>query len=108
MEHYDFTTFAAKRVDEDLRVIDVREENEWAEVHLKGAEHFALSRLEAGEFPEADGRDVALICRSGARSQKAGALLEQRGGFGRLVNVDGGTLAAVEAGESYVTRGGAS
>lgn len=106
MEHYDFARFASKRASENLRVIDVREDDEWAEVHLKGAEHFALSRMERGELPEPDGRDVALICRSGARSQKAGALLKERGGFARLINVDGGTLAAIEAGEEHVERGG--
>ena len=103
MERMTYREFRAAREDQGLRLIDVREEDEFTEVHVKGAEHFALSRIKEGEMPEDDGRRVALICRSGARSAQAAEALENHG-FSEVINVEGGTLSAIEAGEEEVDR----
>jgi rhodanese-related sulfurtransferase len=87
----------------DLRLIDVREPDEYEEVHVKGAELFPLSKLRDGERPERDGRPTALICRSGSRSEMAAKMLE-RDGWEDLINVSDGTIGAVEAGEEHVER----
>jgi rhodanese-related sulfurtransferase len=100
--HYD--EFAAQREALGLRVIDVREEDEFNEVRVKGVELFPLSKMRAGLLPEPDGRPVALICRSGGRSAMAAQVFEANG-FGEVINVEGGTLAAVAAGEEHVERG---
>jgi rhodanese-related sulfurtransferase len=42
-------------------------------------------------------RDVVVVCRAGARSASAGAIL-RRAGFQRVINLEGGMLAWVEAG----------
>jgi rhodanese-related sulfurtransferase len=42
-------------------------------------------------------RDLVVICRAGARSASAGAIL-RRAGFQRVINLEGGMLAWVEAG----------
>lgn len=103
MDRMTYKQFADARATQNLRLIDVREEDEFADVHVKGAELFPLSRIRAGEVPEDDGRRVALICRSGARSAMAAMILEQHG-FEDTINVEGGTLAAVAAGEEHVER----
>lgn len=104
MKRRSFEEFLAARADRDLRVIDVREQDEYEEVRLKGAELFALSKLKAGELPEEDEREVWIICRSGGRSQTACELLEDAG-WPECTNIDGGTLAAIDTDESLVERG---
>lgn len=105
MKEISFQEFAELRDDEDLRLIDVREEDEYAEVHVKGAELFPLSKIRGGELPKEDEREVAVICRSGGRSAMACKIFEKEG-FSECINVGGGTLAAVDAGEEYVERPG--
>jgi rhodanese-related sulfurtransferase len=103
MDRMSFTEFADAREEQELRLIDVREQDEYDDVHVKDAEHFALSWIREGRLPVDDGRRVALICRSGGRSAMAAQILE-RAGFSQVINVEGGTLAAVAAGEEYVER----
>jgi rhodanese-related sulfurtransferase len=95
----------AKALDqgEDLRIIDVREPDEYEEVHVRGVELFPLSRFRQGERPEKDDRPIAMICRSGSRSAKAAEILEEEG-YGDVANISDGTLGAIEAGEEYVVR----
>lgn len=76
-------------------LVDVREADEYREVHAQGARLLPLSELEAraGELP---GQELLMICRSGARSMRAAEYLEAQGH--RAVNVAGGTNAWAEAG----------
>ncbi len=104
MQQMTFEEFLAAREDRDLRLIDVREPDEWEQVHVRDAELFPLSRLRRGETPEFDERDVALICRSGGRSAMAAQMLESAG-FGPFINISDGTLGAIEAGEEHLERG---
>lgn len=104
MKRLDFADFIAKRDEEDYRVIDVREPHETAEVRLKGVELLPLSRIQQGHYPEDDGRPIAIICRSGGRSAVAAKLFEATG-LPECTNIEGGTLAAIQAGEEYVERG---
>ncbi|MEM1008570.1 MAG: rhodanese-like domain-containing protein [Myxococcota bacterium] len=103
MRAMDYLDFAKIREDQGYRLIDVREPDEYEEVHVKGAENFPLSRLNGGERFAEDGRPVAIICRSGKRSASACMLLEGEG-QAEFVNVEGGTLAAIDAGEEHVVR----
>jgi rhodanese-related sulfurtransferase len=77
-------------------LIDVREPDEYEEIHAEGAVLIPL-----GEVPERSGeipplQDTLLICRSGARSQRAAEYLAALGL--RVANVAGGTLAWAERG----------
>lgn|SRR5690554_5630649 len=85
----------------DMRVIDVREQDEYDEVHVIGVELFPLSRLQKGELPAQDEREVAVICRSGARSETACKILEQAG-WRECSNIEGGTLAAIKYDPAHV------
>ncbi len=104
MKRMDYDDIADARNDQDLRIIDVRETDEYEEVHVRDVELFPLSKLQEGELPEKDDRPVAVICRSGGRSQVACQILEDAG-WEECINVEGGTLAAIQAGEEHVIRG---
>lgn len=64
-------------------IIDVREQSEWNDGHLKAATLVPLSVLtkEGGEIPAAlpKGKPIYLHCRSGGRSLKAGEILKAKG-----------------------------
>ncbi len=79
-------------------VIDVRTPDEYAAGHVPGARLICLDMLDAriDEIPK--DRDVFLICRSGARSAQALRYLREAYGFSRLTNVEGGTMAWMDAG----------
>ena len=96
-----FTEFIAQRDDSKHRLLDVREQNEYDDVHVHGAELFPLSRIRQGDIPENDGRQLILICRSGVRSAMAGQFFEANG-FDEVVNIDDGTLGAIAAGAEHV------
>ena len=74
----------------DLLVLDVREDNEFAEAHIPGSVN-----LPYGDLPERQGelprdRAIAAICSGGKRSGLAASIL-QREGFERVLHVaDGG------------------
>ncbi|MFC6704820.1 rhodanese-like domain-containing protein [Flexivirga alba] len=93
---------------DDAVVIDVREQNEWDAGHAPGAIHIPLGELpeRLGELPEADERDpLPIICRSGNRSGRAVAWLNQQG-FD-VANVEGGMKQWAFAGKPVVADSGA-
>jgi hydroxyacylglutathione hydrolase len=75
---------------DDLLVLDVRDDDEFAEAHIPGSVH-----LPYGELPDRQGelprdRAIAAICSGGKRSGLAASIL-QREGFDRVLHVaDGG------------------
>jgi len=77
-------------------VVDVRENNEYADAHVPGVTHIPLGEVVArtSEIPE--GAPVYVICAAGARSAQAAAYLNTQG-FD-AVNVAGGTMAWQQAG----------
>ncbi|WP_104990608.1 rhodanese-like domain-containing protein [Deinococcus sp. NW-56] len=86
-----------QRVQQGALLVDVREPNEYAELHAEGARLLPLSELESrfGELPK--DRPLVMICRSGARSARAGEYLRAQG-YSDVVNLAGGTMAWAEAG----------
>src|SRR5579871_447213 len=76
-------------------LLDVREPEEFVGElgHISGALHVPLDVLER-RLPKLAGylgREVVVVCRSGARSATAGAILRQAG-FGHVRNLAGGML----------------
>ena len=82
---------------DDLLVLDVRDESEFLEGTVKDATNFFAGRLAQGEHPDLVGRTVAVICGSGYRSMVAASLLE-RVGATEIINVEGGMAAWRAAG----------
>ena len=77
---------------EDVLVLDVREPHEYAIVNI-GAKLIPLGEVaqRSVELGDKD-REIAVHCKSGARSQKASLALKQAG-FTNVSNVSGGILA---------------
>jgi len=96
---------AARRAEgEEVVVLDVRSDDEWAAGHVEGAVHVMGGRLaEEDGDAELDGRlrdgetPVAVVCGSGYRSTVAASVLARRG-FDDVWNVTGGMTAWKAAG----------
>jgi rhodanese-related sulfurtransferase len=85
----------------DLTVLDVREDHEWAAGHIDGATHIPLGELQArvGELdPEAR---TLVVCHMGGRSARATAWLHAQGHD--VLNLDGG-MEAWEAARRPIAR----
>lgn len=80
-------------------LLDVREPQEYAEVHAKGATLIPLGHLphRLNELSAYKNKPVAVICRSGRRSAQGVDIL-RNAGFSQVTNVEGGTLAWEAAG----------
>jgi hydroxyacylglutathione hydrolase len=81
----------------DLRVLDVRDQSEWEEGHIKGALHIPYYFIEE-HLQELDPKHlIAVICGTGQRSSIACSILQRRG-FTQLFNVVGGMEAWMKGG----------
>jgi len=83
----------------DFKLIDVREDDEWAKGHAAGAQHIARGTIEAkieGAAPKKDAR-IVLYCAHGRRSALAAETL-QKMGYTNVWSLDGGFVAYQEAG----------
>lgn len=75
--------------DPSLRVIDVRETNEWSEGHIAGASGVPFHKLREAAQSLDPSQPYALICAGGTRSM-IGASILQALGFESVYNVEGG------------------
>ena len=93
----DVSTAAALTNNEDVVFIDVREQWEYDEKHIPGITLIPMSEVEnrLDEIPT--DKTVILTCRSGNRSGKMHAFLEEQG-FDNTVNMEGGIIAWEAAG----------
>ncbi len=86
-----------------ILLVDVREAEEYAAGHIKGALFNPLSRFDPSKLPVAgEGQKVVIYCRSGRRSVSA---MEQARLAGRRdadTHFGGGILAWLNAGEPVV------
>lgn len=73
----------------DPVVIDVRNQSEWEQGHMEGADHIVLGTLKdrLQEIPK--DRTIIVACQSGGRSA-IGASLLQANGFKKVLNLAGG------------------
>ena len=89
-----------------MQVLDVREPEEFAHGlgHIDGALLVPLGQLESrlGELPR--DRPIVAVCRSGARSARAAAMLA-KAGFADVANLRGGMLRWRAEGGAVVGAG---
>ena len=87
-------------------LLDVREPHEWKAGHAPRARHIPPSQpsRRAAQLP--NGRAVVTVCRSGARSARAAAMLARDGR--EVSNLAGGMRAWAQAGLPVVARGGSA
>lgn len=89
---------AARLARGNVRLIDVRTDEEVAEGVIPGAEHIPLDRFDPAALGPDDGRAVVLYCRSDRRSAIAGAKLAEATGE-PATHLEGGILAWEAAGQ---------
>jgi rhodanese-related sulfurtransferase len=95
---------AAELLDKGAVLLDVREAHEWQAGHAPKARHLPLAQLPHRVREVPAGRPIVTICRSGARSARAAAMLARDGRH--VSNVAGGMNAWVRAGLPVVAKGG--
>jgi rhodanese-related sulfurtransferase len=81
-------------------VLDVREDNEWAAGRAPDSLHISLNEVPDRLDTLAKDRMVVCVCRSGARSSRAGKFLIEQG-FD-AVNLEGGIIAWAAEGQVLV------
>lgn len=88
---------------EGLHVLDVREQVEWDNGHIEGAQHIPMSEL-GSRADEVSTEQTLVVCKIGGRSAQAVAWLAQQGRD--VVNLDGGMLDWSAAGRPMVSETG--
>ncbi len=97
---------AAGAADSSLVLVDVRETAEFTAGHAPDARHIALGHLAPSlDGLRGEGRPIAFICRSGARSARATRQARRAGIDAR--NVRGGMIAWDRAALPTTSGGGA-
>jgi rhodanese-related sulfurtransferase len=93
----DTSTVDSLRNRDDVVILDVREDWEYAEGHIPGAVLLPLGSIpdRLSEIPQ--DKTVVAVCRSGNRSGQATQFLRQQG-FENVHNMEGGMIAWGEAG----------
>jgi rhodanese-related sulfurtransferase len=87
-----------------ILLVDVREADEYAAGHIRGALFNPLSQFDPGKLPVAGpGQRVVLHCRSGRRSVTAMQKAQSAGRADVDTHFGGGMLAWIEAGEPVET-----
>lgn len=91
-----------RRLEGGARLIDVREDDEYVEGHVPGAESWPLSSFDTAwqRAKLESSPDLLVICRSGGRSMRACEFLADQRVV--AVNVAGGTLAWTSSGRAVV------
>ncbi len=91
----------------DVLLLDVRDDDEWAEGHVAGSVHVPYMQLGNGVPAElaANGKPIAVACSTGNRSAIAASLLS-RAGASDVIHVTDGGVADL-AGEGIELVGGA-
>jgi rhodanese-related sulfurtransferase len=91
-------------IPDDLRVVDVREDDEWAAGHIEAAQHIPLWQLPARLDELPGDRRLLVVCRVGARSGQAVRFLIANGRD--AVNLAGGMQAWQRARRPMVADAG--
>jgi len=79
-------------------LLDIREQNEWAESRIDGAEFRPLSTMNEWWRDLPRNRTIVLYCRSGSRSAHATNVLIHRAHYDNVLNLTGGIIAWMKAG----------
>ena len=92
-------TQARIRDNKDVKLVDVREDNEWNDAHAAGAIHLGKGIIERDIETTVPGKDTELIlyCGGGYRSALAADAL-QKMGYTNVFSMAGGWKAWKEAG----------
>jgi rhodanese-related sulfurtransferase len=94
----------AASVPDQVWLLDIREDDEWAAGHAPGARHIPMTELGARTAEVPQDELIYVICRSGNRSARVAQALAGAGW--RAVNVAGGMVDWAAVGRPMVTDSG--
>ena len=78
---------------DDIQIVDVREDNEYAFARIPNSKHIPLAQV-LNRMDEIDpNRETVVHCKMGGRSARAIDALQRSGFQGKLLNLKGGILA---------------
>ncbi len=98
----DVAGLAERLRDDEVLLLDVREDDEWEEGHVAGSLHVPYHELREGPPELPDGKPLAVACSAGNRSALAASLL-RRHGVDRVIHVaEGGVEQLPDAGIELV------
>ncbi len=83
----------------DFQLIDVREDDEYAESHIPGASNIPLSEFMARADEISEDGPVALVCNTGVRSSQAALYLASMG-YEDIYNLEEGTKGWIKQGRA--------
>ena len=81
--------YALMKENNDVVVIDVREESEYTKEHIEGSINIPLGSIETIDIDK--DREIIVYCLSGVRSQNAAEKLVSMG-YTHVYNIDGGLI----------------
>lgn len=84
-----------------VRLVDVREPDEWSDGHIDGSQLVPLSELPTQSRGWSREQPVIVLCRSGQRSARAATELEAAG-FAHVASLRGGVVGWAKAGRKLV------
>ena len=77
---------------DDIQIIDVREDNEYAFARIPNSKHIPLAQV-LNRVDEIDpDRETVVHCKMGGRSARAIEALQRSGFQGKLINLKGGII----------------
>ena len=81
----------------DIHILDVRDDMEWKEKHIPGAQHLFVGELEANLHQVPKDQTIVVHCSVGHRSGVAASIL-RRHGYAKVYNMLGGITAWAKLG----------
>jgi rhodanese-related sulfurtransferase len=79
VRHLELAEIKAGLADGAMLVVDVREPHEYAMGHIPGSVMMPLSRFDAADIPDAEGKRIVFSCAAGVRSMQALAIAQAAG-----------------------------
>jgi|TARA_B100001094_G_C17569178_1_gene502006 rhodanese-related sulfurtransferase len=97
---------AAQLIKNGLIIIDVRELNEYEQVHLKNSFLVPLSTVSLEKINELNptNKTILIHCRSGKRSKVAANILLSQGYSGEILELDEGIDAWIESNQPIISK----
>jgi rhodanese-related sulfurtransferase len=89
-------SFDQRQANRSVPFIDVRTPAEYGSAHAENALNHPMESLDVNNLPFSKDDEIHVICQSGGRSMKVCQKLEAAG-FEKVVNVEGGTSAWLDA-----------
>ena len=95
-------SYDQRQANRSIPFIDVRTPAEYGSAHAENAINHPMESLDVNNLPFSKDDEIHVICQSGGRSMKVCQKLEAAG-FEKVVNVEGGTSAWLDANLPSVT-----